>query len=181
MATSEQTSNDVRSEIERRFDEFESAVTERLDELERRLPPIPRKAVTLGRASAARIGATTGGIARDIERQFSRVTAVAGDAVNTSKGQTRSAVDRTATTLRRNTNEAVGQTRAQMKRSATAAERGTVALLDDATRAVETNEHSPAALEEWTKADLYDRAQELDIQGRSTMAKRELMDAIRAS
>ena len=181
MATSEQTNNDVRSEIERRFDEFESSVNERLDVLERRLPPIPRKAVALGRASAARIGATTGGIARDIERQFSRVTTVAGDAVNTSTGQTRSAVDRTVTALRHNTNEAVGQTRAQTKRSATAAERGTVALLDDATRALEPNDDSPAALEEWTKADLYDRAQELDIPGRSTMDKRELMDAIRAS
>ena len=181
MATSEQTSNDVRSQIERRFDEFESAITERLDELEDRLPPIPRKAVTLGRASAARISATTGGIARDIERQFARVTTVAGDAVNTSVGQTRSVVERTATTVRHNTNEAVGQARAQTKRSAVAAAGGTVALLDDATRAVDPDEDSPGALEERTKADLYDRAQELDIQGRSTMDKRELIDAIRAS
>jgi hypothetical protein len=97
-----------RSEIERRLDEFESTVTQRLDELERRLPPIPRKVVVLGRAGADRIGATTGDVARDVSRQLSRVTTVAGHAVNTSVGQTRSALDRTVTAARRNMNEAVG-------------------------------------------------------------------------
>lgn len=33
--------------------------------------------------------------------------------------------------------------------------------------------------EEWTKDDLYDRARELDIDGRSTMDKGELIDALR--
>ncbi len=33
--------------------------------------------------------------------------------------------------------------------------------------------------EEWTKADLYERAQELDISGRSSMNKGELIDALR--
>lgn len=33
--------------------------------------------------------------------------------------------------------------------------------------------------EEWTKDDLYDRAQELDISGRSTMDKGELIEALR--
>lgn len=34
--------------------------------------------------------------------------------------------------------------------------------------------------EEWTKDALYDRAQELDIEGRSDMAKDELIDALRS-
>lgn len=34
--------------------------------------------------------------------------------------------------------------------------------------------------EEWTKDDLYDRAQELDIDGRSDMSKDELIEALRA-
>lgn len=181
MALSEQNTSNVRSEIERRFDEFESSVIQRLDDLERRLPPIPRKAVVLGRAGADRIGATTGSIARDVGRQISRVTTVASHAVNTSVGQTRSAIDRTATAARRNTNEAVGQARAQTTRSGRAAERGAIALLDDAARAVDPGNGSPAVLDEWTKAELYDRAQELDIQGRSTMGKRELIDAIHAA
>lgn len=33
--------------------------------------------------------------------------------------------------------------------------------------------------EEWTKDELYDRAQELDIDGRSDMTKDELIDALR--
>ena len=33
--------------------------------------------------------------------------------------------------------------------------------------------------EEWTKDDLYERAQELDIEGRSDMTKDELIDALR--
>ncbi len=33
--------------------------------------------------------------------------------------------------------------------------------------------------EEWTKDELYDRAQELDVAGRSDMTKDELIDALR--
>ncbi|ABV95578.1 conserved hypothetical protein (plasmid) [Dinoroseobacter shibae DFL 12 = DSM 16493] len=33
--------------------------------------------------------------------------------------------------------------------------------------------------EEWTKSELYDRAKELDIQGRSDMSKADLIDALR--
>ena len=34
--------------------------------------------------------------------------------------------------------------------------------------------------EEWTKEELYDRAQELDIEGRSDMTKDELIEALRS-
>jgi len=33
--------------------------------------------------------------------------------------------------------------------------------------------------EEWTKDELHDRAKELDVEGRSTMTKDELIDALR--
>lgn len=33
--------------------------------------------------------------------------------------------------------------------------------------------------DEWTKEDLYERAQELDIEGRSSMTRSELIDALR--
>ncbi|MBO6885005.1 MAG: Rho termination factor [Marivita sp.] len=36
-----------------------------------------------------------------------------------------------------------------------------------------------APYEDWTKDDLYDRAQELDIDGRSDMTKSELISALR--
>lgn len=35
------------------------------------------------------------------------------------------------------------------------------------------------AYEEWTKDDLYDKAKQVDIEGRSTMSKDELIDALR--
>ena len=38
---------------------------------------------------------------------------------------------------------------------------------------------SASPYEEWTKSELYDRAQELDIDGRSDMAKDELIQALR--
>ncbi|MBO6638125.1 MAG: Rho termination factor [Roseitalea sp.] len=38
---------------------------------------------------------------------------------------------------------------------------------------------SAKAYEDWSKADLYDRARELDIKGRSYMSKGELIDALR--
>ena len=37
------------------------------------------------------------------------------------------------------------------------------------------------AYEDWTKEELYDRAQELDIEGRSDMDKDELIKALRES
>ncbi len=38
---------------------------------------------------------------------------------------------------------------------------------------------SSQAYEEWTKDDLYERAQEIGIEGRSDMTKDELIDALR--
>lgn len=35
------------------------------------------------------------------------------------------------------------------------------------------------AYEDWSKEDLYERAQELEIEGRSTMTKDELIEALR--
>lgn len=42
-----------------------------------------------------------------------------------------------------------------------------------------TGTDAAASYEDWTKDELYERAQELDIQGRSGMNKSELVDAIR--
>ena len=38
---------------------------------------------------------------------------------------------------------------------------------------------SSAAYEDWTKDDLYDKAQDVGIEGRSDMTKDELIDALR--
>lgn len=39
----------------------------------------------------------------------------------------------------------------------------------------------PVAYEEWSKAELYERAQAIGIVGRSSMSKSELITALRAS
>lgn len=163
-------------------DEMCTEITRRLDDLETSLPSVPAKVVALGRATVHRVSETASGVASDVGRQLGQLSSTASTAVATSVGQTRSAAERTAETARRNTREAVGQSKAQTARTARQAGRSTVALLDDATRAVEPDgDGRPASLDDWTKAELYDRAQELDIDGRSTMNKQQLIRSIRAS
>lgn len=47
-------------------------------------------------------------------------------------------------------------------------------------RAVRKYPSDGTPLEEWTKADLYEKAREAEIEGRSTMSKAELAKALRA-
>jgi hypothetical protein len=54
-------------------------------------------------------------------------------------------------------------------------------LLDDANGVVDRGSPKPQRLDDLSKADLYERARDLDIEGRSTMSKRELIGAIRAA
>jgi tetrahydromethanopterin S-methyltransferase subunit G len=194
------TTSDFNSEISRRLDEL----SQRLDQLEAALPVLPAKAIGLSRATARRVNATAADVANDVGRQLGRFGSTADHALSTSVGQTRSAVERTSGTARRTSKEAVGQARsavertsgtarrtskeavgqarAQGRRTGEAAEEAATALLDDATRAMEPEgDGMPAALDDWTKAELYERAQELEIDGRSTMSKRELVRAIRSA
>lgn len=169
---------DINTEISRRFEEL----TAQLDRLETQLPPIPSRALGLGRATMHRVNDVVEGVATDVGRQLGRFTSTAGEALNTTTGQARSAVERTSAMARKTTNETTGQAKAQAKRTVEAAAQSTSALLGDATRAVEPdNDGRPASLDNWTKADLYERAQELDVEGRSQMSKRELVEALRAS
>ncbi len=170
--------SDFNSEISRRLDEL----TRRLDQLEAVLPLVPSKAIGLSRATARRVNATAADVATDLGRQLGLLGSTADNALSTSVGQARSAAERTSTTARRATKETIGQARAQSRRTGVAAERSATALLDDATRAMEPEgDGRPAVLDDWTKAELYERAQELDIDGRSTMSKRELIRAIRSA
>ncbi|WP_436794310.1 DUF7218 family protein [Actinospongicola halichondriae] len=52
-----------------------------------------------------------------------------------------------------------------------------IANTDRSTAAKRGGEASP--YDEWTKDELYDRARELDIEGRSDMTKDQLIDALR--
>lgn len=158
-----------------------SSITERLDDLEGSLPPIPSRALAFSRATTRRAVATATEVADHVGRRVAGVATTASNAARTTAGQARSAVERTAKTARDAANEVAGQNRAQTERTGDAAREATTALLDEATRAMDPDTDTAAALEDWTKSELYDRAQALDIEGRSNMTKDELISAIRAA
>ena len=74
-----------------------------------------------------------------------------------------------------------GQASAQGKKvSKAATDRGDASLLDSAIDAVERRQPgSGKPYEQWTKAELLERAQELDIEGRSGLNKKQLIAALR--
>ncbi len=150
-------------------------ITRQLDRLEQNLPSIPSKAVRLGRATMHRITDVASSVADRVSGGVDRTGAVAADAASTTVGQARSGVARTATRAQRSAKETLGQGRAQTARTIDAVENEVAAALDDATAAVE-----PTDLDGLTKAELYEQAQELDIEGRSDMTKAELRAAVAA-
>jgi len=169
---------DINTEISRRVD----GLTRRLDRLEADLPPIPARAIGLTRATAHRVNTTATDVANDVGRQLGRFTSTASTALSTTVGQAHSSAERTSSTAQRTSKETIGQARAQAKITGKAARRSATALLDDATRATEPDgDGRPVALEGSTKADLYERAQELDIDDRGSMSKRELVRALRSA
>ena len=111
-----------------------------------------------------------------------RTAKAAKSAAKEAAGQARSAAERTAATARESAKQTAGQARAQAKRTRDRAERETEGLIDDAVEAVESNgRRRGVPYEEWTKDELYERAQELDLDGRSSMTKQQLVDALRSS
>ena len=122
-------------------------------------------------------------------------TAVAKRGVNETTGQARAAVDTTTAAVKRGVNETTGQARSNIQRSTTAVKAGVAetvgqvkaqakrtvqsatdeveGALDDAKVATD-----PDDLASLSKAKLYERAQKLDIEGRSAMTKAELVGAL---
>lgn len=156
-------------------------LTKRLDQLEHSLPPIPAKSFALGRATVRRTNDVVTSVVSDVARRMDRVVTTARTGAKTTAGQARSAVERTSQVAQTTAKQTVGQARAQGSRTVDAAASATTGLLDDATATVDPDAAPRGiAYEEWTKAELYDRAQELDLEGRSTMSKPELVAALRA-
>lgn len=103
------------------------------------------------------------------------------DSGSTVVGQTRSAADRTMTQARTGAREVAGQARAQGDQASAELDRIADRTARRATSAVDDSPSTGTPYEEWTKDELYERAQELDIDGRSSMSKRQLITALRAS
>ncbi len=162
--------------IERTLTSANDAVTDRLDSLEQSLPGIPAKAVAATRASVRRVNHAVGAAASSMWSRADDVGEVAGAAVATTSGQARSNATKASEAVRRGAAETTGQARAQTRRTVEAVADKVEGALDDATVAA-----VPSDLSQWSKSDLYERAQALDIDGRSSMSKAELIRAIQRS
>lgn len=157
------------------------SLTRRLDTLQADLPPIPAKSLELTRASVRRANDVAVSVADRIGEFARPVASTATTATRTVVGQARSAVDRSVATMRRTRNETIGQFEAQVGRTAKTLRDETTDLLDDAAKAVAPETTNPASLQDLSKAELYERAQNLDIEGRSAMSKDELVAALRSA
>jgi hypothetical protein len=125
-------------------------------------------------ASTAATGART--VAGQARSAADRTASTAATGARTVAGQARAAGSDAVETARSTGRAAAGQATAQARRVADAAEGEAEALLDDAADAIDPD----TPLEGLTKEELYERAQDRDIEGRSTMSKRELVSALRA-
>jgi hypothetical protein len=156
-----------------------TVITERLDQLEANLPAVPARIVRLQRSlagawydgTAAMFNAVAGST-----RRFIETARVSGKTVT---GQARAAGEDVMSTARSNARQVTGQARAQGRRVSDKATRETASLIDSAIDAVDHQPGSGTPYEQWTKAELLQRATDLDIDGRSGMNKAQLIKALR--
>lgn len=156
-------------------------LTTQLDRLESTLPPVPARVVRLQRVVAG------GAYNQAVEavqavlvatRNFLDTTRISGRTVT---GQTRAAGTELVATAARNAKQVVGQAKAQGRRVASSATEEVTDVIDAAIDAVDPTPGSGKPYEQWTKAELLDRAQQLGIEGRSVLNKKQLIDALRAA
>jgi len=108
-------------------------------------------------------------------------------------GQARAAATDVAKTTRTSAKRVSGQASAQTRKVAKRAEQGTTKVIDqamdnfedtidEAAAAVDAVTPTPGSgkpYEQWTKAELLERAKDLDVDGRTMMSKKQLISALR--
>lgn len=165
-------------------------LTNQLDRIEERLPSIPARIMRLQRT-------VTGATYDQFNEAMQMVVGASRTVIDTARisgrtvtGQTRAAGTEVLATAKRNANQVVGQTRAQSRRLATTARRETTDVIDAAINAVDTADLADAVdstpgsgrpYEQWTKAELVERADQLGVTGRTGLNKRQLIAALRKS
>ena len=170
----------VTSTLSERADSIGDDLTRRLEELEHRMPELPKKVVAYNRVAAGRAIAQARRNNELVVDAFRPVVKVADSDVCTVVGTTRWAVEQTADTAATGVRTVVGQAKAQAKRAASTLNTQTVDLVEEATDRVAAAERSVerAALTSMTKAELYQMAQDIGIDGRADMTKAQLVAAI---
>ena len=151
------------------------------DDLESRLPVIPAKVLHLQRVVAGKTYdnyvAYFGAVA-DSYRSFFDTAVASSRAVS---DQARAAGEQIVSTLTSGFKSVAGQAVAQGRRVSEAAESEVTDLVDSAIEAVEDAPSTGTPYEQWTKAELVERAKELEIVGPTRMSKKELIKALRAA
>jgi hypothetical protein len=132
-------------------------ITDRLDRLEASLPAVPARVVRLQRNLAG--------------AWYDRTAAL----FNAFADSTKTFLE----TTRESGKTVTGQARAQGRRISDTATAETTQLLDKAIDAVDDHPGSGTPYEQWTKAQLLDRATDLGVEGRSGMNKAQLIKALR--
>ena len=167
-----------------------SVATSIIDELSGRLDTVLGTIGTAGRTTsgqASSVAERTSTSARDGASEVTgqarsaarRTVKAATDGARQVAGQARSASRRSATTLDDGVAEVSGQARAQSSKIADAVDDEAQGLLDDATDAADPDTRKVASFDDLTKAELYSKAQDRDLEGRASMSKSELVAALR--
>ncbi len=174
------TFDNVTHTISERFDTISDDVGARLDDAEKSLPVLPRKWIAYNRAVANRTLAQTRRNNEMVLDAVRPVLKVADTGIRTVVGTTRWAAERTVSTAVTSFRQTTGQAGAQIKRTATTVSDQASELVDEATdRVVEAEKTAERrSLRAMTKSELYDMAQDLDIEGRADMNKAQLVTAI---
>ncbi len=159
-------------------------LTNQLDRIEERLPSIPARIMRLQRTVAGATYDQFNEAMQTVVGASRTVIDTARISGRTVSGQTRAAGTEVLATAKRNANQVVGQTRAQSRRVATTARLETTDVIDAAIDAVDTADSTPGSgrpYEQWTKAELVERADQLGVTGRTGLNKRQLIAALRKS
>ena len=156
-----------------------STLTTQLDRLENALPTVPARVVHLQRVVA---GATYNQItdaAQTVVGATRNLLVTARISGRTVTGQTRAAASDVVATARRDARQVIGQTKAQGRRVTTSAKNEVTSVIDAAIDAVDPTPGSGRPYEQWTRAELLNRAQEVGIEGRHAFNKKQLIAALR--
>ncbi len=166
--------------LSERADTFNEEMTERFEQIEQRMPELPKKIVAYNRVAAERAYAQARRNNELVVNAFRPVVKAADTGVRTVVGTAKWAVEQTAGTAATGVRSIVGQTRAQVKRTASTLNTQAVDLVEEATDRAVAAEKSVEriALKSMTKAELYQMAQDIDIEGRADMTKAQLIVAI---
>ena len=141
---------------------------------------LPRKIIDVNRTFAGMAVHNTAEVVKTVGRNTKNVIDAAREAGKIVTGQTTSVVERTVTTARNGTREVSGQVMAQGARVSDAVRTQANRTVDAAQRAIDDRPASGTPYEQWTKAQLMERARELDLEGRATMSKPQLIKALRS-